>query len=166
MAQFFDAYGPAFLGLQLHKLLSEIDRSGTEALSKTSARVPSRLSSSLVYLKHCGPCSITELAQSLSMSHQLIGQRLELLRKHKLIKERVDPNDGRKSLIQLSALGVKAANEIESVGKIAAKVYVQLFDEIGIDVFDGVVKLRRALNDRSLDLRIREAAKAKNKRAA
>lgn len=166
MTDFFDDYGPSFLGLQLYKLLNEIDRGGTASLANTADALPSKLSSTLIYLHHCGPCPVSELSAQLRMSHQLVGQRLNGLRKRRMIEETDDPDDGRKKLIGLNKAGKKAAKELEAVAAIAETVYQELFKEIGIDVFEGVTRARRALEIYPLHARILHAQQPRTKRGA
>ena len=95
------------------------------------------------------------------MSHQLISQRLAILQKQALITRAADVNDMRCTLIRLTAKGRKAASEVEEACKAGEAAYQVLFDETRVDLFACVIKVRKALEERSLDLRIRDLSAAK-----
>ncbi len=166
MKDFFDTFGPSFLGLQILRLFSEIDKGGSKALAALPSKLPSRVASLLIYLKHCGPASSSELAKALSVSHQLASQRIDTLIKQSLVEKVSDPNDQRRNLIKLNAAGLNAADEVESLCELADQAYLALFEEIDVDLFSVVIKARQALQDRPIELRIRDiAASAKIKPA-
>ncbi len=98
MRDFFDDYGPSFLGLQILRLYREIDQGGTKALATTSSKLPSRVASLLVFLKHHGQSSVSDLAMALGASHQLVSQRLVVLNRKTLIDKVSDLEDKRRSL--------------------------------------------------------------------
>lgn len=166
MSGFFETYGASFLGLQVLRLYNEIDRGGSRALAAKSLDFPSRVASTLIYLKHCGPSSLVQLAKSISVSHQLISQRIDILDDAGLIKKRVDPEDNRRVLIELNGKGRKAAAKVEAACRLGEEAYRRLFEEIDADLFAIVVKACRALEDRSLDIRIREVAAQSGKAAS
>jgi len=63
MNNFFDDYGPAFLGQQLLRLNEIIDRGGARVLSQSPSRLPAQVASLLVLLEHKGFCSTSTLAK-------------------------------------------------------------------------------------------------------
>jgi len=156
MNDFFDAYGPAFLGQQLLRLNEVIDRGGARVLAQIPSHFPAQVASLLVLLEHKGPCNTTNLAREVGVSHQLISQRLRILQKQALITRVVDTSDMRRTLIRLTAKGRSAANEVEAACKAGEAAYRVLFEETGVDLFACVIKVRKALEERSLDLRIRD----------
>ncbi len=160
MTKFFEDYGPSFLGLQILRLYNEIDRGGTIALASSSG-LPSRVASLLVYLKNNGPSNISDLAAAISTSHQLVSQRIEVLNEERLVAKLIDPDDQRRTLIKLNANGQRVASELEEICQVGEAAYKQLFEEIGSDVFESVVKACHALEERSLDLRIRDVLEPK-----
>ena len=163
MSDFFEEYGPSFLGLQLLRLYTAIDQGGTEAIKSTG--LPARVASLLVFLKHHGPSSISDLAKAVSASHQLVSQRIEILHQDAHIGKVPDPDDHRRMLIKLTAKGRKAAEAVEDACAAGDAAYRQLFKEIGADVFASVVTACHALEERSLELRIRDVVE-KNAKAA
>jgi DNA-binding MarR family transcriptional regulator len=149
MADFFDSYGPAFLGLQLLRLYEQVDRAGDLALEVSSVDVPSRIASSLVYLKHHGPTSVAELARALGTSHQLASQRVATLVENNLITKVADRNDRRSTLLRLSAKGRRLAAKVDELCQSGNDEYRSIFDEIGVDVNKCVIELRKVLERQS-----------------
>jgi len=140
-----DGLGPAFLGLQLYLLLALIDVQGTEMLRAGGCRIPARLASSLMFLKRGGPLPITALGKSLGMSHQLVAHRLKALSALGLIVSRRDRADQRRTLIHLTPAGQAEARRLEAVSRNAALAFQALFAETGSDLFEAIVRARRAL---------------------
>ncbi len=149
-----DALGSSFLGLQLYQLLTVIDVQGSEMLSQMEVEVPSRVASSLMILKMNGPMSVTELGTALNMTHQLMAHRVQLLKELKLINTKPDPKDKRKQLFHLTAKGKKLTEQLETVTKQAENAYADLFEELGADLYDLLIKARKALLRNPLHQRI------------
>ena len=59
--------------------------------------------------------AITEIADSLQLSHPAIIQLVQELEKKNLIKAAVDKKDGRKRMVSLTAAGKKTLTQIEPV---------------------------------------------------
>lgn len=59
--------------------------------------------------------SITEIADSLNLSHPAIVQIVSELTKKNLVKASTDKNDGRKRMIALSPAGKKTLAQIEPI---------------------------------------------------
>lgn len=160
---FVDSLGPAFLGLQLYRLLRVIDEQGTQALSRAPTPLPSRVASTLMVLIRCGPSSLTQIGRRLGMPHQLVAQRTKLLQEAGLIRYVPDPSDGRRTFMHLTPEGNKAAQKLQETVAATEKVYADVFGEIGIDLFEGLVAFRRALEVASIGLRIEDLGTAPRK---
>ncbi len=161
MADFFDSYGPAFLGLQLLRLYDKVDQAGDQALQLTSIELPSRVASSLIYLKHHGPTSVANLARALAASHQLVSQRVAILIENDLITKAADKSDRRRTLLRLSAKGRRLANSVDELCQSGNDVYRSIFEEIGVDVNKCVIEMRKALERRSLGPSVADLANAR-----
>lgn len=146
--------GAAFLGLQAYQLLDIIDSQGTELLTKQGIHLPSRVASTMMHLKKRKRVTVTGLAGFLGMSHQLVNHRLKDLKAHGLIKEVRDPGDRRLTIIVLTKSGKALARQIERLCKDIENVYLELFEEIGVDLFDALIKAKLALTERSLSARL------------
>ena len=89
-------------------------------------------------LHHAGPQSITELAGSLQLSHQLASQRVRWLVGEGFATIERGAQDRRRRIVTLTADGA---------------AYTDLFDEIGLDVDRAVLDATAALADRPLAIR-------------
>jgi DNA-binding MarR family transcriptional regulator len=145
-----DALGTAFLGLQLHMLLSVIAEQGDDLLLAHGCRIRSRLASTLMLLKRLGPLTVTELGRHLGMSHQLVAHRVKALRELGLIVPKANPADRRSTRLHLTRSGVAEAGRLARVCEAAARAYRGVFKEIGCDLFDVVISARKALERHSL----------------
>lgn len=148
--------GPTFLGLQAYQLLNTIDFQGTELLEKHGINLPSRAVSTMMYLLKMKQVTVTGLAQFLGMSHQLVGHRIKDLKTHGLLAEQKDPADLRRTLIVLTKPGENLARQIEQLNKEVESVYLALFEEIGVDLFEALITARQALVEKSLGMRVAE----------
>lgn len=146
--------GPTFLGLQAHQLLSIIDQQGTALLTARGIDLPSRTVSTLMCLKKNKQLAVTGLASYLGLSHQLVRHRLKDLKARNLITEKSDPADLRRTVIFLTRRGKSVADEVDRLNKEVEEVYLDMFKEIGVDLYAALIKAKEALMERSLSSRI------------
>jgi len=148
--------GPTFLGLHAYQLLSIIDFQDTELLVKQGIDLPSRTVSTMMHLLKNKQMTVTGLARFLGMSHQLVGHRIKDLKAHGLVTEKRDPGDLRRTLVVLTKSGKGMAQQIEGLNKEVESVYLELFEEIGVDLFEALIKAKQALTEKSLGTRVAE----------
>ena len=148
--------GPTFLGLQAHQLLSIIDFQGTDLLAVHGIDLPSRSVSTMMYLKNNKRVTVTGLAHFLGMSHQLVRHRLKDLKARNLVTEKRDPDDLRRTLVLLTKSGKALALRVERLNKEVEHVYLEMFKEIGVDLFAALIKAKQALTEKSLGARVLE----------
>lgn len=148
--------GPTFLGLHAYQLLSIIDFQGTELLAKHGIDLPSRTVSTMMHLLKKKRITVTGLAHFLGMSHQLVGHRIKDLKARGLVAERRDPGDLRRTLVVLTKSGEDLARQIEQLNREVESVYLELFEEIGVDLFEALIKAKQCLIEKSLGMRIAE----------
>ena len=98
--------------------------------------------------------TVTGLARFLGMSHQLVGHRIKDLKARGLVAERRDPGDRRRTLVVLTKSGEDLAQRIEKLNREVESVYIKLFEEIGVDLFETLIKAKQALAERSLGMRV------------
>lgn len=100
--------------------------------------------------------TVTGLADYLGLSHQLVRHRLKDLKARKLIREKSDPADLRRTVIFLTKRGKSVALEIDRLNRQVELVYLEMFKEIGVDLYTALIKAKRALLERSLSTRIKD----------
>ena len=151
-----DELGPTFLGLHAHQLLNIIDFQGTELLAQQDIDLPSRTVSTMMYLMKMKRVTVTGLARFLGMSHQLVGHRIKDLKTRGLVTEGRDSGDLRRTLIVLTKTGAELAQQIEQLNREVESVYLALFEEIGVDLLEALIKMKQVLAERSLGMRVAE----------
>lgn len=166
MTDFLDNFGPAVLGPQLLRLLNIIIDDSTVALRDKNTDLPSHLSSTLLVLDRVGACGKVDIARELGVTHQLTTHRIGLLKELKLVTEKSDPRDRRRTIITLSRAGRSRVHVLNGICADLEKVYAELFSELGVDLFSTVIRARKALETKSLHVRIAEQARATSRRAS
>jgi len=151
-----DELGPSFIGLQLYQLLSVINVQGNKLLKDLNLEIPSRVASSLMLLKINGPMSVTQLGSTLNMSHQLMAHRIKTLKELKLIIQKKDPNDGRRMLFHLTYKGDQLASNLQKVSQIAIDGYMDLYEELDVNLYEALIKARKLLLKKPLYERIKD----------
>jgi len=151
-----DELGPTFLGLQAHQLLSIIDFQGTDLLAAQGIDLPSRSVSTMMHLKKNKHVTVTGLAHFLGMSHQLVRHRLKDLKARNLVAEQRDPDDLRRTHILLTKSGKALALKVDHLNEEVEHVYLEMFEEIGVDLFAALIKAKQALIEKSLGTRVLE----------
>lgn len=104
-------------------------------------------------LHHAGPQSITELAESLELSHQLASQRVRWLVGEGFATIERGAQDRRRRIVTLTADGAAEAEKLQGFLPVIEAAYADLFDEIGLDAHRATLDVIAALADRPLELR-------------
>lgn len=131
---FVPEHQDAFLAMYLHRLRRLVSMQCDVLFDEYGIRAPSHATSVFLYLLERRRASITELADALNYSHQLMNQRLGVLEDLGLIERLPDPKDGRKVLFRLTRRGSAEANRIAKVIPIAAAAIEDLFAEMGVNL--------------------------------
>ena len=152
-----DSLGPTFIGLQLVQLSDIIDWQGDKLFSELGHAFPSRCVSTLIFLSREKPATVTEIAVFLGISHQLVGHRLKELKSEGLVQEQEDPSDSRRRLISLTRRGKTRAAKVAALCGEIEQVFGKVFSEIGINLFDALIKAKTALADRDISMRLSDA---------
>jgi len=106
---------------------------------------PVSVSSTLLFISRNAPVSQAELSRSLDQPHQLVAYRVRELENLKLIQRKIDPKDNRRKLLRLTKKGCSQAKSLEEFSKLAVGTFEDLFEEIGVDLSDGLGKAIEAL---------------------
>jgi DNA-binding MarR family transcriptional regulator len=164
MAFDYDKYGDAFLAMHLHRLRVLITAQCDKLNEGRGIVTPSACTSTLMFLGEHESASLSELAEELGYSHQLTNQRVVLLTRLKLVRRVTDARDRRKVRVTLTALGAEEVEKIHGVVRDSAVVFSKLFDEIGFNVRDALIRAEQLLGERSIAARAQEVDAARAKR--
>ncbi|WP_417490613.1 MarR family winged helix-turn-helix transcriptional regulator [Maricaulis sp.] len=116
-----------------------------ECLKAHGLLLPAYATSLVQTLYHGGPQSVSALAESLGLSHQLASQRLRWLVREGLVEIGDDPDDRRRRLVSLTPAGQAEGDKLQAFLPRLEQAYCDLFDEIGMDLHQGMVDARAAL---------------------
>ena len=101
-----------------------------------------------------GALSSTEISQHTGISRQLIESRLKGSVADGFFIQRQDPKDARKKIYDFAEGSKAEVARIVSIMKDFEQVYAALWNEIGIDLEEGIKRMERALSRTSLEHRL------------
>lgn len=99
--------------------------------------------------------AITEIADSLQLSHPAIIQLVQELEKKNLIKASLDKKDGRKRMVSLTATGKKTLAQIEPVLRSIKAENKRWIDAASANILTVLTELEDSLTDQSMYHRIK-----------
>jgi DNA-binding MarR family transcriptional regulator/N-acetylglutamate synthase-like GNAT family acetyltransferase len=110
----------------------------------------------LFYLLHSQGSSlyISEIAQSLKMSHPVVIQISQMLVKKELVESKQDDGDRRIRRLNLTEKGKRLASTLEPIWNDFEIATAKMFDGAGIDILDVVQKIEIELDKESISERI------------
>ena len=146
---------PVFLGKRAEDLSWTIEQQLVPVFKQRGIVIPIRSCSLMFALRGRPPASAADLAKALDQSHQLVLQKTPALLSKRLIRKRDDPNDRRRRVFQLTAAGERQLGLVEDLLALLRAVYVQLDEELGLELFQLLGRAREALEERDLATRLR-----------
>ncbi|WP_394692462.1 MarR family winged helix-turn-helix transcriptional regulator [Hyphobacterium sp.] len=148
-----DDYAPAFLGMIMSRLVDEIVAAGSETARALSIDLPPR-SMSIITLLAERERSVTEIALAVGQTHAGVIKNMKPLAESGLVTRFDDNSDGRRKPYGLTPKGRNIAGELDHLLKAGAAAYRELFEEIGIDLYDAVLRADAALKRQSMSQRM------------
>ena len=145
-------FSPAFFALLAIRVTDLIEADGGLLMRRLGFALPPRSVSALLLLAD-GPLSVTEIAQQVGMTHAAVIKNVKKLLDLGLAERGEDEHDARRKPLHLTAAGVEQAEAAKRFMQEAGNVYQGLFDEIGVDMFDAMVRLEQALKRQSFAAR-------------
>ena len=98
---------------------------------------------------------ITEISDSLQLSHPAVVQFVDQLLKRNLIKVSNDKKDARRRLVSLSAGGKKLLQQIAPVLQVIKEENRKWIDEASSDILQILTELEKALDEKSMYQRVK-----------
>ena len=98
---------------------------------------------------------ITEISESLQLSHPAVVQFVDQLLNRKLIKVSQDKKDARRRLVSLSTGGKKLLQQIAPVLKVIKEENRKWINEASYDVLEILSELENALDEKSMYQRVK-----------
>ena len=143
----------AFLGRTVERLSVLIAEQSKAVFDDRGIVIPVRSCSLMTVLAKLGAASASDLARELGHSHQLVMQKIPKLISLGLIRDRIDDEDARRRLFQLTDKGIAQFAKFEQCTVLLRTAYARLFAEVG-DVKDLVERTTAALDDTPLRDRV------------
>lgn len=106
---------------------------------------PVTVSSTLLFLTRVQAASLLEISAALGHQHQLVAQRIKILLKLELIEANADALDRRRTLYRLTRVGRRQGKILQDYCGEAAQVFIELSDEVGVDLLDALHQASTAL---------------------
>ena len=150
---------PAFFGLLTTRVSDRIVADGSRVASSLGIPVPARCMSTIITLSH-GPKGVSEIARALGVSHVAAMKNIRKLSSLGFTVTRSDPKDARRKPIEFTPKGRKAARQLHIFVEHIRQVYLDIFSEIDVNVYDAMSKFEAALVRRSFHERLSEATRA------
>lgn len=151
---FISSLGEAFLAHRFRRL-SEAFVDDIQAFLQTAGvKAPARGFSTLMLLDAAPGQSVTQIADSLKLSHPLIIHLLSQLESLDIVRFTADDNDRRRRLVFLTELGRAEARRLRAARPTIEAAYATLSREIGVDLRDLVDRLDMALARQTLEQRL------------
>ncbi|WP_417593045.1 MarR family transcriptional regulator [Parasphingorhabdus sp.] len=151
-----ETYAPAFFAFLAIQLTDRITSEGARFSTAIGLEIPVNTMSTIMVLKE-GPASVTEIASALNVSHVAVIKTIRILNDKGILERRNDPSDGRRKPLSLTSKGTQVAADVSTVIEKAQSVYRELFEEIGVDLHEALLKMNAALDRISFDNRLARA---------
>ncbi|UTW57877.1 winged helix-turn-helix transcriptional regulator [Kordiimonas sp. SCSIO 12603] len=148
-----DIRSPQF-GAILFRATELISIQGTEVFDQLGISLHANKISIVLALYTKGAMSSTELSKHIGISRQVLESRLKGSVKDGFFTSSPDGKDSRKRVYDISAAARPEAERIVAIMKDFEHVYDVMWQEIGIDLEQGVKLMERALNRQSLLYRL------------
>ncbi|MEM9839873.1 MAG: MarR family winged helix-turn-helix transcriptional regulator [Pseudomonadota bacterium] len=147
----------AYLGRHAQTLILKSSAQVADVYADRGITIPVATSSTLQYLFEHPGSSLSDLARHFEWPHQLAAQRTDKLIALALIEKHRDPNDRRRSIFVVTEAGQDQAERLVQCMADTAQVYTELFDEIGVDLADALLRAVDALERKTLSERFKQS---------
>lgn len=157
---FADELGVGYMNLVVRRVGQLIASTGDAYMSECGITVPATSTAVLSYIHLHEASPLAEIAQSLGYTHQAVAKIVDMFEANGFVQIRVSEEDMRMRLVSLTRKGRREAELVGAAAERAAQALTEVFDEIGVDVFQALRDFERALARRPLAGRLRETGPA------
>lgn len=148
-----DEYAPAFFGRLATHVIDRIVEGGVPVAEEQGIIAPVRTFSTMTLLNH-GALGVTDIAQALGITHAAVIKYIRTLSELGLVERGRDKQNARRRPVFLTDKGRAQARLIDRYMRRIGEVYEELFEEIGIDVYEGIRRMNDALDRRDFGKRL------------
>ncbi|MEZ5920079.1 MAG: MarR family transcriptional regulator [Parvularculaceae bacterium] len=150
MNDFAAELGPGYLNLPLRRLAQRLAAEGDIYLQRTGVNVSARATAILAYIARNEQTPIVHIAEALGYTHPAVAKAVEKLEQDGIVQSRSNKEDLRRRYVSLTRKGKQEMRKIDEVARHASAVFEDIFEEIGVDLFDAILEFERALDRRPL----------------
>jgi DNA-binding MarR family transcriptional regulator len=147
--------GELALATRLKRLSERLSQDVSKIYSESDADFEAKYYLILELLQREKLLGITEISDSLQLSHPAVVQFVDQLLKRKLIKVSTDKKDARRRLVSLSIAGKKLLMQIAPVLEIIKEENRKWIDEASYDILEILAELEKALDEKSMYQRVK-----------
>ncbi len=159
-SDFIEEQGPAFMAHLLRRLYDDFVRAIAQWYPEIGVRAPPRTHSTMLALHQRGPLALTEIAELLRQSHPLVLTWVRQLKALGFVEAEADPNDGRRTILRLTAAGRREFESHERSDRLVAAAFERLMKEADAEIFEGLWRIEKACRETPFIDRLREASAA------
>lgn len=149
--------GLAFLAHRLRRLSEQLVGAAGAVLAAEGFATPPRAVSTVQLLHETGALAVTEVAESLRLSHPLILKLVQQLVTLGLVTTHEDPSDRRRRLVTLTTNGHAEAMRLIKFNDAMTASYCEILDAIGVDATRFVETLDADCRSGAFALRLRRS---------
>lgn len=155
-ADFFDELGELALGSRIKRLADRMSAQASAVYESQGFAIEPRFFPLTQLLVRHGDTSVSDAARRLGISQPAISQICKQMETLGWIDQRLDPADGRRRLLRLSATGRRRVKSMGPMWDAVSDVAVDLCMTTGVDLMRAIADLEHALEQRSLAERVAE----------
>ncbi len=145
------------LGTQLRHIIELLDGAVAKSYERAGLDYRPRYTPVMRALMELETCTINELASYAGITQPAATQTIKLMIKANLIVTKVNQDDGRQKLIELSDYGRSILPVLESCWKATKSAGKSLSDDLGFSLPDMLAEVIEVLEKKSFQQRIEEA---------
>jgi DNA-binding MarR family transcriptional regulator len=142
-------------GSRLRRLLERMDREVLAVYRAAGERFEPRWYAVFAALRDDGPLTVGELSRRLGTSHAAVSQIRTALEAEDLIRGAVDPRDGRRQVLSLTARGHETAARLAPLWSAIATAVGEILAEHAPTLPADLDALEHAVDQRGLAARVR-----------
>ncbi len=146
--------GPLAFASRLKRLADRLHRDVSRYYQSQSLDFEARWFPVLYMLKNNASMAVTDLAESLDLTHPAITQIAGDMAEHGLIVSDRDARDERRHLLRLTPKAYRLLSDLEPIWADVRKATSELIEESGLDLLAGIGRIERRLDAVSMYRRL------------